>query len=116
MQVVITIDKYNKIALSQSGHLTSQQLTDVLCTAQLLVMNTVIAQATKDNISPENLEKLKQFLWEQYNISASNLLDEFLPNNMRKDLTVEAILRAENEILEEQPTLTPISPTINEEL
>lgn len=63
---------------------------------QLNAMNTFINQ-----ISEEDREAVKEDLYDKYNAAASNVLELFGPEfELRPDLTTQAILKAENEIIE----------------
>ena len=96
MQIILNITPDNELSISTNGNISQSQLTDVLCTAQLLSMQNVIKAATKANTLPHTITKLKEHMWDQYNQSASNVLDEFIPEFQRRDLTEEAILELEN--------------------
>lgn len=75
-------------------------VTQILAQAQLHFMQRILAAA------PETDEKqtkaLKGEIYDIYNAAASNVLDMFDPTVEKcTNLTAEAILRAENEILAE---------------
>ena len=53
--------------------------------------------------SADNKEKAKQELFDLYNTACSNTLHYFAPEyDLHPDLTAEAILRAENQIINER--------------
>lgn len=53
--------------------------------------------------APPMVSEMKKALYDHYNFSASKVLELFAPEfELRPDLTAEAILKAENEILMEQ--------------
>lgn len=93
MQVIITIDKDNKLGISQSGNLSYDQLTDVLATAQLSLMENM------RSLAASNEHNIDEHLFDTYNMSASNVLDTFMPEHMRRDITEEAIIKEEDRIL-----------------
>lgn len=104
MQIVLTINPANELSLSVNGNLSYSQLTDILATAQLMAMNNTFQAAAQASTDPDNdpaLNKLKEHMWDQYNESASNVLDEFIPQHMRRDLGEEAILNEEDRLLRE---------------
>ena len=60
------------------------------------------AHATISDAQPEKAEEVKRELYDLVNIGASNVLKKFAPEfELRPDLTAEAIMKAENEILDE---------------
>jgi spore coat protein CotF len=100
MKIIITVNPANEVSLSVDGQVSQTQLTDILCTAQLLSMNQVVAALPKTT-TPQLRTKLKEHMWDTYNQSASNLLDTFMPNFQRRDLTEEAIMELETAKLAE---------------
>lgn len=101
MQIIINVDDKGQVNFSTSRGVSYSLMTDVMCTAQLAAMQSTMKAAERD-LPKGELAKLKEHLWDQYNQSASNVLDEFIPAHMRPDLTEEAILQKENEILDSQ--------------
>jgi len=68
---------------------------EVFLKVTLAAMNQVVS-----NASEEARPKVKEDLYELFNIAASNTLAIFAPEiEMRPDLTVQAILEKENEII-----------------
>lgn len=69
----------------------------VLSTATLGFMKTLVGTV------PDNLKQsVTESLYDMYNASASHILEVFAPDiEMRPNLTAEAILQAENKILNE---------------
>ena len=60
------------------------------------------AHATISDVHPEKAEEVKRELYDLVNIGASNILKKFAPEfELRPDLTAEAIMKAENEILDD---------------
>lgn len=78
-----------------------ETLIQVFQTATLHALNSMVGQIPADN-QAERL-KMKEDLYDMYNLAASRTLELFAPEiEMRPHLTTQAILEAENRILEEQ--------------
>ena len=76
----------------------------IMCSAQLGMMKSVLMRA-KEN--PDNGEEfliqLEKDLYDSFNRAASNVLSLFAPDlELRPDLTTDAILAAENALLDEK--------------
>lgn len=87
--------------LSSDEHLSFEDTLRILGTATLSLM-AGLDQYVKEH-DAENYEQVHGHIYDTYNIMAGNILDAF--DNTRSpatDLTAEAILRAENEILDEK--------------
>lgn len=92
------------ISITQDGMmLASEELhvadyINITLTAQLNMFNDIVHK-TKE----EDKENVRGELYDMYNLAASAFLKAFAPElELRPDLTEEAILRAENEILKEK--------------
>jgi hypothetical protein len=56
-----------------------------------------------DEVPEEHKQAVKEEMYDMFNIGASNVLQEFAPDiEARPDLTTEAIMKAEDEIMEEK--------------
>ena len=99
--------------ISSSDHLSFEDSLRLLGTAALSLMQG-LDNYVKEN-DAENYESVHGNVYDMFNCMAGNILDAFdSTRSPATDLTAEAILRAENEILDEQvPT---IEPTVTEEL
>lgn len=89
--------------ISASEHLSFDDALRLIGTAALSMMEG-LDKYVKEN-DAENYESVHGAVYDKFNIMAGNILDAF--DNTRSpatDLTAEAILRAENEILDEQVT------------
>lgn len=89
--------------ISASEHLSFDDSLRLLGTAILSMMEG-LDKYVKEN-DADNYESVHGHIYDKFNIMAGNILDAF--DNTRSpatDLTAEAILRAENEILDEQVT------------
>lgn len=98
MQIVITVSDKDEVSFSSNTPITYAEATDILCTTQLILMKAALNQS----IPEEHKPALKEYVYDMYNTAASNVLDEFEPGKMRKDLTEEAIYSMENKILDAQ--------------
>lgn len=91
--------------ISSNEHLSFEDSLRILGTAALSLMKG-LDNYVKEN-DAENYESVHGHIYDTFNIMAGNILDAF--DNTRSpatDLTAEAILRAENEILDEKvPTI-----------
>lgn len=66
-------------------------------------------------LTPAQLEDLKLTMYDTMNIAFANALDEFAPEiEARPNLTADAILRAQNELLEEEMQAAGYTPTAEE--
>lgn len=87
--------KDGKVKVSFQHELDFPTFLQVIQTGILSAMNILVERAN-------NKEKAREELFNLYNVTASNTLHYFAPDiDMRPDLTEDAILRAENEILNE---------------
>lgn len=97
----------SETGISSNEHLSFEDSLRMVGTAALSLMQGLDAYV-KDN-APEDYESVHGHIYDTFNIMAGNILDAF--DNTRSpatDLTAEAILRAENAILDEQvPDLEP---------
>ena len=112
----------SETGLSSNEHLSFDDALRLIGTAALSIMEG-LDKYVKEN-DAENYESVHGAIYDKFNIMAGNILDAFDSNRSpATDLTAEAILRAENEILDEQvPTIEPevteeieITPTVTEE-
>lgn len=85
-----------KVRASSDSPINVLQMLEVTFALQLQAMNNFIAM-----IPSEDKEAVKEDLFDKYNQAASNILDMFAPEyELHPGLTAEAILKAENEIIE----------------
>lgn len=112
----------SEAGLSSNEHLSFDDALRLLGTAALSIMQGLDTYVKENDA--ENYESVHGAIYDKFNILAGNILDAF--DNTRSpatDLTAEAILRAENEILDEQvPEIEPeetieieVTPTEAEE-
>lgn len=93
--------------LSSNEHLSFDDALRLIGTAALSIMEG-LDKYVKEN-DADNYESVHGAIYDKFNIMAGNILDAFdSERSPATDLTAEAILRAENEILDEQvPELEP---------
>ena len=108
--------------ISSNEHLSFDDALRLIGTAALSLMEG-LDKYVKEN-DAENHERVHGSIYDKFNIMAGNILDAFdSGRSPATDLTAEAILRAENEILDEKvPTIEPeetieieVTPTVTEE-
>lgn len=99
MQITVTVeDKQVKLALSEP--MIFPNFLDYMQTAILTFMNATVDKSPKNS----DLVALREQIYDTYNQSASNVLAIFAPDiEMRPHLTAQAIIEAENKIIEEGP-------------
>lgn len=93
--------------ISTNEHLSFEDSLRLIGTAALSMM-TGLDDYVKEN-DAENYESVHGRIYDMFNIMAGNILDAFdSTRSPATDLTAEAILRAENEILDEKvPEIEP---------
>lgn len=92
-------------SLTEDGYILSNEQLHVVdfinmtLSAQMQMFKRILQEAPK-----EQHTKLKEELYDTYNHAASAFLKAFAPEiELRPDLTEAAILKAENEILDQVP-------------
>lgn len=97
----------SEAGLSSNEHLSFDDALRLLGTAALSIMEGLDKYVQENDA--ENYESVHGAIYDKFNIMAGNILDAFdATRSPATDLTAEAILRAENEILDEQvPTIEP---------
>jgi len=91
--------KNNKVHVTyERPTLTLADFLQVISTGILQAMNSIVAAAPEDQRT-----QVKEELYDMYNAAASNTLNYFAPEiEMRPHLTTQAILEAENNIINRQ--------------
>ena len=91
--------KNNKVHVTyERPTLTLADFLQVISTGILQAMNSIVAAAPVDQ-----RPQVKEDLYDMYNAAASNTLNYFAPEiEMRPHLTTQAILEAENNIINRQ--------------
>lgn len=103
----ITIDSEKGIIGSEN--LNFMDALRLIGSATLQIMNDVDATIKENAKDSGEYEQAHGKIYDMYNFMAGNILDQFDgTRSPATDLTAEAILRAENEILDEKvPTIEP---------
>lgn len=108
------IEQDGKIAFKLEGPFTAEDVILICNTVCLSAMNQLVESYTKtlnnsikgpvnDQIFTQKLSELKGMLYDFYNVNASNVLKAFAPElEQHPDLTEQAILKAENELIEQK--------------
>lgn len=97
-QIIFDIDKNGKVKTHFKKQISLTDFLQVTCTAQLAYLQTVVNQAQ----TSEQQQKIKEELYDLYNAAASTTLNIFAPEiELRPHLTTQAILKAENQLIEE---------------
>jgi len=87
-----------KVKLSYKNPMDIKELIQVLCTCTLIAMKGIVQQFKTDT----EKEECTETLYDVYNAAASNTLAFFAPEiEMRPHLTSQAILDAENKIIDD---------------
>ena len=108
------IEENGKVAFKLEGSFTAEDVILICNTVCLSAMNQLVESYTKtltssvkgpvnDEILTQKVSELKGMLYDFYNVNASNLLSTFAPElEQHPDLTAQAILKAENELIEQK--------------
>ena len=103
-----------KVSFKLAGSFTAEDVILVCNTVILSAMNQLVGNYEKvlnesvtgpaaDQKWGEKVAELKGMLYDFYNVNASNLLVAFAPEfEKNPDLTTQAILKAENDLIEEK--------------
>lgn len=104
MKVTIELDeKTGKIDTLFDKPVRLDDFMTVLFTVQLEMMKKTLAQAQKSDLTPEQINLIRDDIYDKYNAGASNVLYLFAPDNeLHPDLTVEAMKAAEDQYMYNQ--------------
>lgn len=104
MKITIELNDKNQVLAQLDEPMAIDDILPMLFTVQLSYMRSFIEQVkAKSDITPENLQNLKEDLYDKYNAGASNVLSLFIPDKeLRPDLTVEAMKAAEDQYMYNQ--------------
>jgi hypothetical protein len=91
-----------KVTISFDKQIPVPEFLQIISTGILASLNSIV------NAAPEEIKQsTKEELYDLYNAAASNTLSYFAPEiEMRPHLTTEAILKAENEIIDKDFKVT----------
>ena len=104
MKITIELNDKNQVLSQLDEPMAIDDILPMLFTVQLSYMRSFIERVKeKSDITPENLQNLKEDLYDKYNAGASNVLSLFIPDKeLRPDLTVEAMKAAEDQYMYNQ--------------
>ena len=93
--LLIKLDKNQQLTVEARGVMLPDAIQ--LCLAAIEAMCKQTLSRTDD---PKLLQSLEEDMYEMINIGASSLLDKLFPHiEMRPNLTVDAIMKAEDELI-----------------
>lgn len=94
----IVLDKDKRLTVEAKGLILPDAIQ--LCLAAIEAMCKTTLARTDD---PELIKSLEEDMYEMINVGASSLLDKLFPDiEMRPDVTVDALMKAENELISEK--------------
>lgn len=94
----ITLDKNNQLTVEANKVILPNAIQ--LCLAAIEAMCKQTLARTND---PALIKSLEEDMYEMINLGASTLLTRLFPNiEMRPDVTVDALMKAENELISEK--------------
>lgn len=94
----ITLDKSRRLTVEAQGMLLPEAIQ--LCLAAIEVLCKQSLSRAED---PNLVKALEEDMYEMINLGASTLLNRLFPNiEMRPDITVDALMKAENELISEK--------------
>lgn len=104
MKLEIELTEDNKIKTQIDTPMPIDDLMPILFTVQLAFMNQFMQQVeASGELKPNQIQDLKEDLYDKYNAGASNVLYLFAPDTeLRPDLTVEAMKAAEDKYMYNQ--------------
>lgn len=104
MKLEIELTEDNKIKTQIDTPMAIDDLMPILFTVQLSYMRQFMKQVeSSEDLSSEQIQSLKEDLYDKYNAGASNVLYLFAPDEeLRPDLTVEAMKEAEDKYMYNQ--------------
>lgn len=96
--VRITLDKNKQLTVEAKGVILPEAIQLCLAAIEAMCKNTL---ARTDD--PNLVKSLEEDMYEMINVGASSLLNHLFPDiEMRPDVTVDALLKAENELIAEK--------------
>jgi hypothetical protein len=100
----ITITETNgQLDFQPEGDINFEDGITMLLTAVLGQANSLFAAAEQYGMDAEGIQCLKEGVYDRFNYAFARILDEILPPSQEftENLTAEAIVRAENELIQE---------------
>ena len=104
MKITIEVDeKTGQIDTNFDKPVRIDDFMTVLFTVQLEMMKGSLSQAQKSDLTPEQIDQIRDDMYDKFNAGASNVLYLFAPDNeLHPDLTVEAMKAAEDQYMYNQ--------------
>lgn len=95
--ILIQLDKSKQLTVEAKGTALPEAIQLCLAAIEAMCRNT-LSRATE----PALIQSLEEDMYEMINMGASSLLSKLFPNiEMRPDLTVDAMLKAEDSLISE---------------
>lgn len=95
IEIVTQYNEKNEVRVKINREVNFEEIMQVSFSGILALMNTLL-----ENVPEEDRPAAKGELYDMLNIAASNALSVFAPEiEMRPNLTVDAIMKAEDEII-----------------
>lgn len=95
--ILIKLDKNKQLTVEARGVILPEAIQ--LCLASIEAMCKSTLSRTND---PDLVKSLEEDMYEMINVGASSLLSKMFPHiEMRPDLTVDAVMKAEDELISE---------------
>ena len=104
MKITIEVDeKTGQIDTNFDKPVRIDDFMTVLFTVQLEMMKGSLSQAQKSDLTPTQIDQIRDDMYDKFNAGASNVLYLFAPDNeLHPDLTVEAMKAAEDQYMYNQ--------------
>ena len=97
--ITIALDKHGRLEVHANQTILPEAIQ--LCLAAIEAMCKSTLERAKED--PNLVKSLEEDMYEMINIGASSLLDKMFPHiEMRPDITVDALMEAENKLLNEK--------------
>lgn len=95
VELLFEYNEKNEVRVRTSRDVNFEELMQVIFAGTIALMNTLTEQ-----VPEEDRPAAKEELYDMLNIAASNALSVFAPEiDMRPNLTVDAIMKAEDDII-----------------
>lgn len=95
IEIVTQYNEKNEVRVKTSREVNFEEILQVSFSGILALTNTLL-----ENVPEEDRPTAKEMFYDMLNIAASNALSIFAPEiEMRPNLTVDAIMKAEDEII-----------------
>lgn len=96
VELLFEYNEKNEVRVRTSRDVNFEELMQVIFAGTIALMNTLVEQVPREEDRPI----AKEELYDMLNIAASNALSVFAPEiDMRPNLTVDAIMKAEDDII-----------------